>query len=453
MGDTHSPSGFIAGLRYDDLPAEVIAAAKASLLDTLSVAIAARSAAGMAAVRQLVLEDGGAAHSRLWGTDQRLPAPAAAFHNASLAAALDFDSLHPLTSHVDAVVLPAALAVAEQAGASGRELLAASVAGTELVLRLGRAGRESRGWFRTSIYGVFGAAAAAARLWRLDAAQTGAALGLALGQAAGTQQSHIERRLSKRLQSAFAARAGVESARLARLGISAPDRPFDGRYGLFALYDAGDVAQAFDDLGAVWLSPATSYKKYPTCGRAHAAIEAALALARTPGLEAGAIDRVEVLLTSEMHQLVGAAYSTEGDAEVTGQFCAQYGVAAALARGHFTLADIEPAAVLDADLQPLIARVHVRIDSSVAGTMAPATVRVHLHGGQTLAHTVDALPGGASQPLTAGEREAKARAALRHGGLDDSCVQALIDSVEQLEQLNDLAPLLAALDSTPRQRS
>lgn len=444
-GDTGPLSAWIAALRYEDLPAAVVASVKASLLDTLAVAFAARDAAGMAAVRRAVLEDGGAPQSALWGLAQHAPAAVAAFHNGSLAAALDYDSLHEHTSHADAVVLPAALAVAEAAGASGRDLLVASAAGTELVYRLGRAAQPTRGWFRTSVYGVFGAAAAAARLWQLDSPQTQAALGLALGQAAGTQQGHIERRLSKRLQSALAARGGVESARLARLGISGPLQPFEGRFGLYALYDAGSAADAFDDLGRSWLLPQVSFKKYPSCGCAHAATEAAVRLAQPSRFDADAIERVEVLITPYMDRLVGAPYSTEGDAEVTGQFCAQYAVAAALARGRFTLADIEPAAVHDGQLRPLIERVRVVVDTEATGRMGPATVRVWLRNGQALQHTVQALPGDASNPLDAAQREAKARDALRHGGLSDPAAQTLIDRVQKLDTLPRAGALLEGL--------
>lgn len=447
-----SPSAltdWLATLTAASLPPTVLDTLRSSLLDTVAVAWAARRAAGMQAVSQLVGAEGGAPHSLLWdGSGRRVPAAAAAFHNGSYAAALDFDSLHPSASHIDAVVIPAALAVAEQVHASGRQLLAAIAAGAELAYRLGEATRARPGWFRTSVYGVFGAAAATARLLELSSGQFNAALGIALGQAAGTQQGHIERKLSKRLLSAFAARAGVFSAQLAQQGITGPDHAFDGRHGLFVLYGSGDAdpAQLTTGLGSRFLIERTSYKQFPACGCAHAAIEAAL---RVAGRAAGQgwipdrIRRVEVVITPYMDKLVGAPYSTEGDPEVTGQFCVQYAVAAALSAGVFTPAQIASAAVLDPGLRPLIDRVHVRVEGD--GAMAPATVNVVLDDGSAHAETVTALPGSPEAPLDAAALRAKAHGALAQGaGWTPAAADSLIARLAAIDQLDDVAALFAS---------
>lgn len=434
---------YLARLTFEDLPAEVVDAAKASLVDTLSVAHAARDAAGMEAVQLTVLEDGGAPHSRLWGSAHRLPAAAAAFHNSALASALDFDSLHAYTSHADAVVLPAAWAVAERVGASGKQLIAAFVAGVELVYRLGHATRETGGWYRTSVYGAFGAAAAAARLFGDEPRQLSAALGLALCRAAGTQQSQTERTLSKRLLPAFASRVGVEAAQLARRGITAPAHPFDGRFGLFALFDAGDPSELARGLGETFHLTRTTFKKYSACGCTHAAIEAALGLASDHRLDASEIERVDVQVTPYMHRLVGAPFSADGDPEVTGQFCLQYVVAAALARKRFTLADIEPPSVLDAALRPLISRTHVGIDDGNPGMNVPATVVVTTQSGQRLERTIRALPGGAADPLSQDDLRTKALRAFGHGRLGLGGAEALrvVEQLERLETLGDVRDL------------
>ncbi|GAA5235180.1 MmgE/PrpD family protein [Verticiella sediminum] len=439
--DAGTLAQWLAGPGPAALPEAAARSVRASLLDTVAVAWAARGATGMPAVSALVAADGGAAHSLLWdGSGRRVPAAAAAFHNGGYAAALDFDSLHPDVSHIDAVVIPAAIAVAEQVHADGRALLAAIAAGNELAYRLARAGQARPGWFRTSVYGVFGAAAAAGRLLGLDAAGIESALGLALGQAAGTQQGHVERTLSKRLLSAFAARAGVFSAQLAQAGISGPRRAFDGRHGLYALYGQADPGAPESGLGREFLLEHATYKRYPACGRAHAAIEAALRLARPadgPPLAASAIEAVELVLTEDMHTLVGAPYTTDGDPEVTAQFCAQYAVAAALASGRFGLAQITPQAVLDPALRPLIDRVNIRVQGS--GSMAPATVAVRLNDGRRLTQTVAELPGGLLDPQALRE---KAASALTYGaGLDTATADRLLARLETVEDVADVADL------------
>ncbi len=469
MSDAHAMLTWLSGPGPAALPPTTALRVRQSLLDTVAVAWAARHAGGMPAVSALAAADGGAPRSLLWdGSGLRVPPAAAAFHNSAFAAALDFDSLHAHASHIDAVVIPAAIAVAEHVHADGTALVAAIAAGNELAYRLARAGQARRGWFRTSVYGVFGAAAASARLLGLDADQTLSALGLALGQACGTQQGHLERTLSKRLLTGFAARAGVHSALLAQRGISGPRHAFDGEHGLFALtgdvppsapnrladgaHPGGstvprpDAAALSAGLGQTWLIDATHYKPYPACGRAHAALQAALQLAsahpggRFPDTDIAA---VEVTLTHDMHGLVGGPYDTAGEAEVTGQFCAQYIVAAALRAGRFGLAQIAPAAVLDPSLKGLIDRTRIHVAGT--GAFAPATVTVHLADAGKRSATVTAVAGGSAFPLDTEALLHKAADALAGIGLPPHVIERLSSRLLAIETLNDVAALFTDL--------
>lgn len=405
--------GWIADLRFEDLPVDVVERAKLLILDTLAVGWAAQDAAGMPAVLATVLAEHGSGPSSLWGRPERVAPSAAAFYNGSLASALDLDTLNEVGGvHADAVVVPAALAVAEELGAGGRDLITAYVAGVELVIRLGRATSSTTGWFRTATYGTFGAAVAAGKLAGFSSAQLRSALGIALGQTSGTQQGHIERKLTKRIQAGLSARAGVHSALLARHGITGPTQPFDGEFGLFALYDEGDASTAFADLGGRFLLVDTGVKKFPACACTHAAIQAALDLTQDHAIDPDRIEEVVVLITPYMNRLVGARYSELDTPEVTGQFCVQYAVAATLARRRFMIEDMGAAAVLDPALRPLLSRTIVRVDQISAGRMAPATVTVRLSDGALLARTVRAVPGGLGSPLTAEQIEAKVQSVL-----------------------------------------
>ena len=186
-----------AGLRYEDIPAPVIAQAKRLLLDTLAVAWAGAGAEGITPVREVIEAQQGRPEAGVWVFGTRLPATQATFLNGMLTAALDFDSVHDVaTVHADAVVLPAVFALAEREGLSGREFLAAYVAGDEVMVRLGLGVQSYPGWFYTSVLGVFAAAAASARALRLDAAGVRAAMGVALSRAAGVQQPLVERSLT-----------------------------------------------------------------------------------------------------------------------------------------------------------------------------------------------------------------------------------------------------------------
>ncbi|MFG1478332.1 MmgE/PrpD family protein [Xanthobacter sp. V4C-4] len=435
-----------AGIGYHSLPPEVVTTVKRVLADTLAVAWAAGEAAGVPAARAWALR-GGAGQGRLWGQGEARREPAAAaFFNGTLAAALDFDSLAGQV-HADAVVAPAAVAVAEDAGRSGRDLIAALALGAELTIRLAAASHSNTGWFHTSIAGVFGAALAAGRLRGLDAGRLHNALGIALCQAGGTQQSHVEQRLTKRLQSAFAARDGVVSADLAGLDITGPQAAFEGPFGLYALFEQGRADLVLDGFGSRYLLLDTALKRYPACGCSHAALEAAAALVRTHGLRPDDVARGEIVITPYMARLVGGAFAPEANPQVTGQFNVRYGVAATVLRGGFSLADIEPGAVLDPAVRPLVERLSVRVDESRTGRFGPSDVTFETDDGRRLHHSVAELPGSPAAPLSDAEHHAKLIGAFTHGpgALTAAQAEALIARVHRLEAVADVSTLFTRI--------
>lgn len=430
---------------FADIASEAIAAAKLSLLDTLAVVWAALDAPGVPAVHRLATDHGGRPDARLWGTTVKLPAAEAAFANGVAAAALDFDALHLQgTVHADIVALPALLAVAERQHASGRELLTSYVLALDLIARLGLAAPGHSGWFYTSIHGIYGAAAGAARLLGLNAEGIRHALGLALPQAGGTQQPMVEKSQAKRLQSAFASRAGVFAAQLAAQGLTAPEQVFEGRFGAFALYEASDAGRITDQLGQRWENLGIGAKKYPNCGCAHAPLEAALQLIRAHGLGAGNVDAVRVVLTPYAHRLVGAPYAPHLQPEVSAQFSVQYALATALLHGGFGLDDITAERALAPETVALARRVQVEIDYTQSSRMGPATVEFAA-GGRRYSATAqeDDVPGSAGNPLREADITEKALACFTRGPhvLQPHEAQRLVERIKTLEQLDDVCAL------------
>jgi len=433
-----------AGLRYEDLPPAAVAQIKRLLLDTLAVAWAGTGAAGIEAVRALVLAQQGRPESALWAFGDRLTAPQAAFVNGMTAAALDFDSVHDeATVHADIVVLPAALALAERERLSGREFLAAYAAGDEILVRLGLAVQRHPGWFYTSVLGVFAAAAAAGRALRLDAAGIQAAMGVALSRAAGTQQPLVERSETKRLQSAFAARDGVEAALLAQAGVTAPEDIFGGQSGFETLYAGLDDATVLEGLGREYRFTSLTLKKYASCFCNHAPIEAALTLVRRGGLRAEDVKDASVRISPFMARLVGAPFAPAGNPQVSAQFSVQYSIASVLARGRFSADDIHPDAVSDPAVRALAQRVRVEIDPAQPGRFAPATVTVHTRAGAELVATATELPGTPSHPMTDAELRDKAMTCFRSGArpMTACAAERLMATVEKVETLADMHDL------------
>jgi len=435
----------IVGFDADALPAAAVAAAKRLMLDTLAVAWAGADAPGARPVYEMVAGEGGSAHCTVWGYRGKLPAASAAFLNSMTAAALDYDAIN--TVHADMVALPAALALAERQKASGREFLAAYILGSDLCSRLGGSiTGQHKGWFTTSIYGVFGAAAAAARLLRLDAATTAHALGIALSQSAGTQQSNIEQALTKRLQGAFSSRGGVFSALLAAKGITAPREAFEGKFGLYQLYQEGDPAKVLDGLGKRFQHEQTALKKYPCCACSHASLDAALGLIREHELQPDEVTAIEIVHSPMMHRLVGAPFDPRDNPQVTAQFSVQYAMASALLHRKLGIAEIQEAAVLDPRVKPITRRVKIVVDETNKGTRVPASVTLTTARG-TFTRTTTKFPWGAEAPPSDADLAAKADDCLGFGALalDPARRQLLVERVRGIENVADMAEFFTGI--------
>jgi 2-methylcitrate dehydratase PrpD len=435
---------WVAGLRIEDIPAQAVACAKRTLLDTLAVAWAGSAATGVAPVLEMLAGQGGARETSLWTDEVRLPAASAAFGNGLLASALDFDSVHDeATIHPDIVLVPALLALAERGGFAGREFIAAHVAGSEMAVRLGLAVQSHPGWFYSSVLGVIAAAAACARLLGLGADGVRTAAGVALSRAAGSQQALVEGSFTKRLQTAFAARDGVEAALLAQCGITAPRQLFGGRAGVAALYTGFDADKALSGLGRDWRFTGLTIKNYPSCFCNHAAILAAQDIVRNRPLAASQVRSCTVTLTPFSARLVGGAFTPEANPQGAAQFSVRYSVASVLLRGEFRLAHLDPEAVMDPEVLALARRIEVVTDDSASGKFTPATVEVRVADGAERRVRIDAIPGTPVQPLGDGAVLKKAQACFAAGvrPLPPARVQQLVERIDRLETLDSLSGL------------
>jgi 2-methylcitrate dehydratase PrpD len=194
--ETATLAAYVANLRFEDIPEEVRERAKALTLDFLGSAIRARRDAESTPSLFKMLEElalDGRGDATVFGDNRTWTPAVAALLNGALGHSLDFDDTHADSSlHPSAPVVPAAFAVGELVGASGREVLTAIVAGYEVCCRLGNAldptSHYARGFHPTATAGTYGAAAAAAKLFRLSKEQIIAAFGVAGSQAAGSLQ-------------------------------------------------------------------------------------------------------------------------------------------------------------------------------------------------------------------------------------------------------------------------
>jgi 2-methylcitrate dehydratase PrpD len=446
---SHRLAHHAATTPYPAIPEEAITAAKIFMLDTLAVAWAGSSAPGCREAYDLLAEEGGRKDATAWAYGARLPLQAAAFINGMSSAALDYDALGEHSPvHVNVTVLPAALAIAEREEATGRDFLAALVVGSDIMCRLGgSASHPHKGWSYTSVLGTFGAAAAASRLLRLNAVQTCHALGISFLQSSGTQQFNIEPSLSKRMLSAFGARAGVYAALLAQRGLTAPSEVIEGKFGLYQLYQNGDADRLLVDLGQRFESMDLSIKKYPSCGCNHTAIEGTLKLVREHDLKPDDVESVEVTVTPYIDRIVGSIYDPSGDAQVAAQFNIRYSIACALVRRRLGLAEIDTAAARDPAIARHIPKISVRVDSKLTTERGPVLVRMRTRKTGEISCYVENVPGSREAPLTEGEVAEKSRECFRLGvnPLTDMQIGELSARISNIESSQSISKLFEGI--------
>ncbi|BAL90930.1 hypothetical protein AMIS_57100 [Actinoplanes missouriensis 431] len=273
-------AGWVAGLTHDDLPGPVAEAARDHLADAVGCAVAGIRRAAADPALTVARGLGGPPEARLF-TGERLSAVAAAFGNAVAVHALDFDDTHAGgLVHASAVTVPVALAVGEQTGARGSEMITALVAGLEVVCRLGAAAPHAfhaRGLHATAICGPVAAAVTAGKLLGLDAATLTSAIGIAASGASGLLEFLHSPAATKQLHPGTAVANGIMAARLAAAGASGPAGALDGAYGLFRAL-AGrdpDAGVLTGGLGERWETTRIEIKPYPACRLTHASIDAA----------------------------------------------------------------------------------------------------------------------------------------------------------------------------------
>lgn len=316
--------------------------------------------------------------ARIWGSAGFYPPVLAAMVNAMLAHTLELDDVHTASkTHGSASLIPAAWACAQALGRSGKEFLLAVVCGYETVNRVGMAfgvsSHRNRGWHATATCGVFGCAAACAKLLNLDVDQIVSALGMA-----GTQSSGVWAFLGdgcncKILHTARAAADGMEAAFLAKCKMTGPEHIFDAKDGglLTAMSDGGDITKISEGLGRVYEILNMDMKPYPCCRSAHCAIDAALELrkdilGRTKEKQNLLEELSEAIEAIEIETyLVGYKQCAVSDGcrnpntTLDAKFSTPYSTAVALLFGTVSMKEFEPDIVKNQAVQTLLHKVTV----------------------------------------------------------------------------------------------
>jgi len=439
---------------FDDLPASVIETAKNFILDILATGIAGWEAPGCREAVQTVTEfkpENQEGTSTILGHNLRTTPAEAAFANSTIMHALDFDdTLDSSALHTMVSVFPAALALGEAKQASGKELLVAVVLGVDVICRLAAAITNPLSWIRTATCGSFGAAAAAGKILALSQEEQMNNFGIVYSQTAGNAQCLLDGSLVKRMQPAFASRAGVFSSLLAQKGITGARYPFTGEYGFFNLYEGGevDINRVTDNLGRHYGIMDLSIKPYPSCRMTHAAINAALLLSSRETFKLSDIRQVEVRVAEMAAEMVGKPFVIRDNPQVDAQFSIPYTVAVALLRGKPRLEDFTRERIVDPQIQSLSDKVKIAVDHELAvSDIEQVTLTVETQDGRQFNEKQEYLPGSPTLPLTTNECQEKFHDCVTFSQRPDFRRREaeIVDMVLNLENITDIRELTVLL--------
>ena len=371
-GVTQTLARLAVETRYESLSPAVIGAAKLRILDTLGIMLAGARHPSTLISLELAQELGGHAAASVIGHRLRTSSPLAGYVNGVAAAAEEFDDLTKgADTHISASVAPGVLAVAEQLGLSGRELIAGFAVGFETAARIGRGMAPwllDQGWHPNGITGALGVAAAAANMMRLDQMKTRMAIGIAASEASGVRRNVGS--MAKAFHVGHGVRNGIFAALLAQKGfevhpdiIEGDDVQGHGRFGLVDTFNGIGkyrLERVVDAIGVDWelTSDRTIVRLYPCSTAPGPAIDAMIELSKAHGLEAHHVSRVEWETTPRCWAIAPYPEATN---PFTAKFCLPYLMAVALIDRKAGIEQFKNERVRKPDVQELLRKVSISV--------------------------------------------------------------------------------------------
>src|SRR5262245_2691509 len=461
MGATEKIAGFIVDTDYEDIPREAAEKAKRTALDCLGAALAGVVEPVSQTITGYVAKLNGPLQASVFGSGLKVSVQDAALANGVIAHALDYDDCGVKIGHPSVLVLPAVLSLGEQLSASGQDILTAYILGLEVEgklalhadFKLMQARLNHQTW-----YGSIGAAAACAKLLRLDVAKTSMALGFAANFACGLSANHGS--MAGAMAAGNACHNGVTAALMAQEGITANSNIIEAKNGFYdTLVGAGhyDAEQMADGLGKPFYveSPGIGLKKYPSCYHTHRALDGVFQLLGEHRLNNRDIAEVDVG-TSERAMRV-LAFS-EPETPYQAKYSMPYCIAAAVVDHQvtletFTAHKFEDRNIVEARKKVNLSFPNVPIWPGLAD-VGPNTdfvgnpVTIRTTDGRSYSARVDIPRGDPAVPLTDDELLSKYRDCGRRLRPDD--IERSVGLVLGLEKVTDIGTLMATLGS-PRE--
>ena len=448
---------YASRVSYDSIPTDVVQRAKEALIDGLGVMLAGCESESGDTIRRYVHDLGVSGKSSVIGRDMMLPAQFAALANGTAGHALDYDDtqissvpdrVYGLLTHPTVPVLAASLAVAEEVGAGGKDLIAAFCAGVEVACKVAEAVNPQHyksGFHSTGTMGIFGAAAAALRLQAMSTEDARHAIGIAASKSAGIRAAFGT--MTKPYHSGAAAENGVVAAKLARLGYRTDANALDGQWGFFQVVGGGaDPHLLLDKLGNPYtlVDPGVSIKPYPCGSLAHPSMDTLLELVLEHNVKPEDVE--EMRLGTSSNVLNPLRYQRPRN-ELEAKFSIPFCMAILVLERRGGIGEFTDEAVQRPDVRDMMERVIPYLHEGIEARgfeRIRSLVEVKLRNGQVLSREATTSRGTPERPMTPPELAEKFHDCAQRI-MTEAQEKEVLDMVYEIDKVDDVKQLTRLL--------
>jgi 2-methylcitrate dehydratase PrpD len=456
MGITQELARYCSGLKFRQLPEEVIDRVKYFFLDFIGVACRGSREDSSQSMYRFVREmDRGAKNGVIIGTKERAPYLYAALANGTSSHAIEMDDVNNEASlHPGVVIFPSALATCEMVGATGKSFIEAVVLGYEVMIRLGKAlGPENsyrRGFHPTATCGTFGSSVAASKIMGLKEEKMTSAMGIAGSQAAGSMEYLAQGAWTKRFHAGWAAHSGMIAAHLARKGFRGPTSIIEGRDGFLHAYSNGaDSSKVLEGIGSGFEILRTSVKPYACCRYMQPPIDGILKIVKENDLQPDQVAKVKIGLLRAGAPLIAEPKENKYNPQsiVDAQFSMPFGAAVALLYRRAGLNEFHPSKIRSEEVRRMMKQVEYFVDLDLDKTFPKqwgATAEILTEDGKRYFTKIEYPKGDPENPLSWEEMIEKFHD-LSSRVLTRGRRSKIVDQVRRLEEIRDFhkwSPLL-----------
>lgn len=452
---------YVVKLSYQDFSNELIEVTKYRILDTLGTMVAGSSTPGCEKLVKILQSWGGRNESTIAVYGDKVPTPLAALANCTMARAREMDDVHEKAgTHASAQIVPSALCIAEYAKSrhnrpiDGKNFIQSVILGTDLVIRLRKAGREDgpeMGWVGET-FTPLAVSLMGAKMLNLSKEKTLNAMGIGYAQCAGNAQANVDGAFTVTLQQGLGAQGGALALILAEEGLTGASEPLEGKYGFYELYLRGNFSPEvlLGGLGENFEGMNISTKFFPCCQGNHAAIEGATQLVGRHHLNTDDIEHIVIRTNSFFTSILATPEKIHPKSSYDAQFSLYYTVARALVSKELKIDDFSERRINEEAVLKCSNKIRVEADTSkdtLKDLVPPVDVEILMKNKQRYMTTVEHVKGHPKNPGMASDYEKKFDECVDFSAkpLRKEATEKVKEMVENLQDLEDVSLIMKEL--------